>query len=348
LVLAPSIPTSRIIARAVEKLLFVDANIWLDFYRPRQSDVALELLKQLEGLADKIIVTHVLEMEYKKNRQAAILLGLNELRSPPKLTTLGIFSEATAARTIEKNRDAIDKRLDRLRSRLQKALVHPAQHDPVYRTCRRIFGRQSELVLSLDNDGRMRRLRRIIREKATRRFLLGCPPRKDRETSIGDAVNWEWMVRCAEEHDAELVILTRDQDYGPQFDKGLLLNDHLNQEFKERVSQKRKVLLYKSAALALKHFHVKVPKEVVNSEMKFISSTPSTTSTAEPTKKDELLALFREFAQGVKDSPTEEDSSWLDDDDAPTGIANVEDFPKVEPEDEDDKDRPGDNEQTPG
>ena len=113
----------------MEKLLFVDANIWLDFYRPRQSDVALELLKQLEGLADKIVVTHVLEMEYKKGRQAAILLGLNELKTPPKLTTLGIFSKAKAAKTIEKNREAIEKRLSLLRSTLRNALVRPAQHD---------------------------------------------------------------------------------------------------------------------------------------------------------------------------------------------------------------------------
>jgi hypothetical protein len=317
----------------VEKLLFVDANIWLDFYRPRQSDVALELLKQLEGLAEKIIVTHVLEMEYKKSRQAAILLGLNELRSPPKLTTLGILSEATAARMIENNRQAIEKRLGRLRSKLHKALLSPAKHDPVYKTCQRIFGRKSELLLSLEDDSRTRRLRRIIREKATRRFLLGCPPRKGRENSIGDAVNWEWMVHCAQEHDAELVILTRDEDYGPRFGKDLLLNDHLNQEFKERVSQKRKVLLYKSAALALKHFDVKVSKETVKSEMSFISSTsPSIASTPEATNPENLLAVFRKIAHGVKPAPDdEEDFSWLDDPDAPTGVSGPDDFPIVEP-----------------
>jgi hypothetical protein len=324
----------RIIGGAVEKLLFVDANIWLDFYRPRQSDVAPALLKKLEGLVDRIIVTHVLEMEYKKNRQAAILQGLNELKSPPKLTMLGIFSEGKAPLAIAKSHAAIEKRLAQLRSRLRKALTHPAQRDPVYKTCQRIFGRQSELVLGLGND--MRRLRRIIHEKATRRFLLGCPPRKDRETSIGDAVNWEWMVHCAEEHDAELVILTRDQDYGPQFDNNLLLNDHLNQEFKERVSRKRSVLLYKSAALALKHFDVKVPKEVVKGEMKFITSTtPSSTSSAAGAKKVDLAALFRELAHEVEDRPPEEDEdSWLDIDGAPRGVSKPEDFSIVEADDD--------------
>lgn len=333
----------------IKKLLFVDANIWLDFYRPRQSDVALELLKQLEGLADKIIVTHVLEMEYKKNRQAAILLGLNELKSPAKLTTLGIFSEAQAARMIERDRLAIEKRIGRLRDKLRRALVNPAQHDPVYKTCQRIFGRDSELVLGVDDERRMRRLRRVIREKATRRFLLGCPPRKGSETSIGDAVNWEWMVHCAQEHDAELVILTRDQDYGPRFGKTLLLNDHLNQEFKERVSQKRKVLLYNSAALALKHFDVKVAKQVVKDELDFISATtPTVESTAGATNREDLLSFFRDLTHGVKDRPADddEDFSWLDDPDAPSSVAEPEDFP-IAPPPEDEPPPPQDEDPPP-
>ena len=255
----------------IKKLLFVDTNIWLDFYRPRQSDVALKLLRSLEGIKDKIIVTHILEMEYKSNRQSAILEGLKELKSPQKLPTLGIFSEAKASKMIEKHRSAIEKRLGGLRGRLQRALTDPQQYDPVYQAFQRIFGRENnKLVFGIGID---RRLKRVIREKAVRRFVLGCPPRKSDDTSIGDAVNWEWMVDCAERHQAELVILTRDQDYGSQLEKRLLLNDHLKQEFKERVSKKRDVLVYNSASVALKHFHVPVPADVMKNELEFISST---------------------------------------------------------------------------
>lgn len=63
------------------KLLFVDANIWLDFYRAR-TDAALALLRHLEKVSDRIIVTHQLEMEFKKNRQSAIAESLQELKSP--------------------------------------------------------------------------------------------------------------------------------------------------------------------------------------------------------------------------------------------------------------------------
>jgi hypothetical protein len=227
------------------------------------------------------------------------------------LATHGIFSEATAARMIERNRDAIEERLIRLRKKLQQALAYPAQHDPVYQTCQRIFGRESKLVLGVDSD---RRLKQVIREKAIRRFYLGCPPRKARETSIGDAVNWEWMVHCAEKNDAELVILTRDQDYGVMMGDRLYLNDHLKQEFKERVSKKRNVQLFNRASQALKPFDVKVSKEVVRDELDFPLVVPETVASPKP----DLMELMRQLTERVADNAKARDElAWLDADDDP-------------------------------
>jgi hypothetical protein len=64
---------------AIKKLLFVDTNIWLDFYRAR-TEAGLALLKHLEKVADKVIVTYQLEMEFKKNRHAAMLEGMQDLK----------------------------------------------------------------------------------------------------------------------------------------------------------------------------------------------------------------------------------------------------------------------------
>jgi hypothetical protein len=241
------------------------------------------------------------------------LEGIKELKAPPRLATHGIFSEAKAARMIEKSRDVIEKRLGRLRSKLQRALADPVQHDPVYQTCQRIFQRDSKLVLGIDSD---RRLKRLIRERAMRRFYLGCPPRKQGETSIGDAVNWEWMVYCTQENDAELVILTRDQDYGVMLGEKLYLNDHLKQEFKERVSQKRDVQLFTRASQALKPFHVKVPKEVEQDELAFVSLAPTVVEITESSShKRDLMELVRHLTDriaGEVDRPDE--FEWMDED----------------------------------
>jgi hypothetical protein len=103
-----------------------------------------------------------------------------------------------------------------------------------------------------------------------RRFLLGCPPRKASDTSLGDAYNWEWMVACAIEHHAELVILSRDTDYGLEIENKMYLNDHLKQEFSERVSHKRKVHLCNRISAALKLMGVTVTDKEVAEEEKVV------------------------------------------------------------------------------
>src|SRR5262245_52728107 len=78
----------------IRKLLFVDTNIWLDFYRA-QNETALSLLQQLEKNAKSIISTYQLEMEFK-NRQAAFLGGMNGLKAPAQIARPGFFSDAKA------------------------------------------------------------------------------------------------------------------------------------------------------------------------------------------------------------------------------------------------------------
>ncbi len=154
----------------IKKLLFVDANIWLDFYRQRQSDAAIELLTKLDQMRDKIIATHVLEMEYKKNRQLAIAEGLAALNNPSPLATHGIFSNAKAAKALEKKMKAVNKHPTTLRARLTKALEDPTHHDPVYKTCQRIFKKTDGLVLQVDSD---KRVKAEVRNKADTAVLLG-------------------------------------------------------------------------------------------------------------------------------------------------------------------------------
>lgn len=254
---------------AIPNLLFVDANIWLDFYRVR-NDTALRLLEHTEALADKLIVTYQLESEYKRNRQVALLEGMQEMKAPPKqISHPGIFSNAAATRVMKKNLEEADKQVKKLRSRLVKALKDPATHDPVYLCCQRLFHKTDDLTLARTNP-----LRRVIRRRAFRRFLHGDPPRKRNDTSIGDAFNWEWMIHCAIEQRAGLVIVSRDADYGATMDNVSYINDHLWQEFSDRVSRKRNLLLYSRLADALKFFDVKVTKQEEASEAELIMRNP--------------------------------------------------------------------------
>lgn len=253
----------------IKKLLFIDTNIWLDFYRSR-NEAGLALLHHAEVVARKIIVSFQVEAEFKKNRQTAILESMQELKAPAPIPRPGILSDARSAAMLNKTLREAEQRVKELKSRLARALDNPTIHDPVYQACQRIFHKSDSLVLTRDN-----KLRYLIRRKAMRRFLHGCPPRKKGDTSLGDAFNWEWMIHCARENAAELVIVSRDGDYGILFDGKAYINDHLKQEFSERVGKRRKLLLYTKLTDALKHFEVPITQREADAEIAFLWSKVS-------------------------------------------------------------------------
>jgi len=74
------------------------------------------------------------------------------------------------------------------------------------------------------------------------------------------------MIDCAISKNAELVIVSRDGDYGSTYGSKSYINDDLRQEFSNRVSQKRELLLYTKVSDALKHFNVTVTQAQVEAE----------------------------------------------------------------------------------
>lgn len=259
---------------SAEKLLFIDTNIWLDFYRAR-NDTGLKLLRQVEALAHRLIVTYQLESEFKRNRQNVLMDSWDNLKPPSDLGFPNIVAEAKASKMLAEHMKEAKARVARVRKLIARAMTTP-RHDPVYQACERIFHQDSELVLSRQNP-----VRKVMRAKALRRFLQGYPPRKKNDTSMGDGFNWEWMIYCAAERKAELVIISRDADYGVTIDKKCHLNDHLRQEFKERVSSRRKVLLFDRLTEGLKYFKVNVSKKAIDAEKAWIRAEFSGTSPKE-------------------------------------------------------------------
>ena len=111
------------------------------------------------------------------------------------------------------------------------------------------------------------------------------------------------MVQCANSANAELVIVTRDTDYGAVFEDRAYINDHLKQEFSERVSKKRKLLLYPKLSEALKHFEVPVTQQEVAAETEILSSPPSASSTAKVTSHLSLEKLIKELIGEIPEEP---------------------------------------------
>lgn len=269
-----------IMATGIQKLLFVDTNIWLDFYRA-QNEAYGELLAKVEGIKEKIIITHQLETEFKKNRQQVILHSVKLLNDhkPKRVPSVGVLAQAIQFKMVGKDIDSACNRITKLQNRLLLMIEKPTEKDNVFQAVHRIFHRSDTLVLTR-NPGQDD-IRKVIRERAERRFLHGCPPRKASDTSYGDALNWEWMVECAINSNAELVIVSRDADYGVTHDGKSYINDHLRQEFSNRVSQRRGLLLYSKLSDALKQFKVTVTPAQVKAEAELLTDASAPTTEQE-------------------------------------------------------------------
>ncbi|ACC79193.1 PIN domain-containing protein [Nostoc punctiforme] len=239
-------------------LIFIDTNIFLDFYRVRGGEQKLNLLKRVDDHHDRIITTAQVEMEYKKNRQIVILESLNKFKTPDwgGLTPPAFLSDAQPAIAITKSKSEISSQQNKLKKRIEAILKNPSTNDPVFKILQRLFRSKSDFNLS-----REKKIRFKIRGLAWKRFILGYPPRKDKDTSIGDAINWEWIIHCAENTEKDIILVTRDTDYGVNYNKELILNDWLSQEFKQRVGRKRKIIITDRLTQAFKTISVTVTKQ---------------------------------------------------------------------------------------
>lgn len=247
----------------LDTLLFVDTNVLLDFYRIKKSDVSTKYLEQLEACKDRLILGSQVEMEYKKNRQRVIVEAMNAFSGPDwsRLTPPALVAELQATKTLEKHRKQLVTQQKKLNGTITKILGDPSRCDPVYQTLQRLFKHESPLNLSREKKERF-----AIRNLARKRFVLGYPPRKNSDTSIGDAVNWEWIVKCSADSGKHVVIVTRDTDYGVIHEGASYLNDWLKQEFSERVSKKRKIILTDKLSQGLKLVHAAVTREMEQEE----------------------------------------------------------------------------------
>ena len=249
-------------------LLFVDTNIFLDFYRSR-SDAGISLLSKIDALHDKIITTCQVEMEFKKNRQKVISESVSLLKPPEfSLVTPAFLSDAKTVELIKKRIADAKKRVGVLKARILSTLENPQAKDRIYQTAQRLFTNKSKLNLRHDTPEYNR-----IWRKAFRRFLEGRPPRKKEDTSAGDAINWEWIVRCIEDTNRDVIIVSRDADYGLTMNGKGYANNWLSEEIKERVNQQRKLILVDRLSAALKLLDVKVTREEITSERATIVST---------------------------------------------------------------------------
>lgn len=248
-------------------LVFVDTNILLDFYRlPGES--AARQLGLLEKHKRALILTDQLKMEFLKNRQKVIVDSQKQLSKPSRPNLPAILFDYQPAKMLQKNITSAQKQFDKVHKKIEAILSNPSSVDHVYQLLMRIFDDHPNQL----NLRRPSKRRYTIRNLARKRYVLGYPPRKTNDHSLGDAINWEWIIECAKNSDpnVHVLIVSRDGDYGASFGEDAILNDWLRREFKERVSKKRKIELTKKLTVALKRLDEDVKSIDIEEEKKLL------------------------------------------------------------------------------
>lgn len=250
-------------------LFFVDTNVFLDFYRYPGAPAK----RQLEGLLkhkSSLIVTEQLHMEYMKNRQRVIADNLKKSIAPTRVGSLpSLLADSKFGRATANADKALAGQQRKLQAYADNVLINPGAYDSVYKAATKIFKSDHAWNLRRPN-----KLRYTIRERAQKRFSLGYPPRKNSDTSLGDAINWEWIIHCAPNaaQSPNILIVSRDGDYGVTQGSTSALNDWLKWEFKSRVKGRRKIELTTKLTDALRKMDEQVTANDLEVESRVLSA----------------------------------------------------------------------------
>ena len=83
---------------------------------------------------------------------------------------------------------------------------------------------------------------------------------------MGDAINWEWTLQCAKESSRNIVIVSRDNDYGFESGNERILHDCLAAEFRALIGPGSSVMLTGELTEAFRQAGINVTPEEERAE----------------------------------------------------------------------------------
>lgn len=190
-------------------------------------------------------------------------------------------------RDIEVAKRRLSRIAEELKQRTSKLLESPELNDPVYQELEKLFRSESECHLNRKNA-----VRYTIRKLARKRFMLGYPPRKESDLSLVDAINWEWIIYCAQHKPVNIVIVSRDGDYGPSN----AINDWLLQEFKDRISDDRSLVLTNSLTEAFKLASIRVTHREEQTEQSFLTKKLKEDAALQEAIRNSVIHSYRNYS----------------------------------------------------
>jgi hypothetical protein len=234
--------------------LFIDTNIFLDFYHLSGADIAE--LHKLTGLLEsgdlKLFITDQLCDEFQRNRDNKIKDAMNVFNKPKLSITFPAFCKlypeyielkAMLEQANTKHSDLYKKAMDDVTAVKLKA-------DAVIEV---IFAGATLVVMS-----------EKIYMKALKRFRMGNPPGK-KSSTIGDEVNWEALLEAVP-NGQDLYLVSGDGDYSAAMDS-YKFNPFLDKEWSSKKGGSS-IIFYKyiSDFFKVSHLDIKLASDVKKNE----------------------------------------------------------------------------------
>ena len=214
--------------------IFIDTNIFLDFYRVNNRDSLIELSDEIVRYKRYLIGTEQSNDEFFRNRERIInefimILNkqINSLYDNNFISTLDCYREYSD--DIKKANASIKKMMDTC-----KILIDEIDKDPVYR-------------LYLNVTSKMYSRTDLIIDKAIKRKQIGNPPTSTKNTCC-DEIIWETLITNCKD---DLIIVSRDNTFKDNY-------SFLRNEYNKKTGKKLVVVELISDAI---RYNGQVPSE---------------------------------------------------------------------------------------
>lgn len=179
--------------------LFVDTNIYLDFYRGAQD--RLSLFEELKRLKDNLIISEQGYREFQRNRTSQLLNLAAEVK---RTSSISIFTTAVVRDMVEHQeatrlQSEVHKLGKKLKSKIYAMLEPKPGDDPVL-----------DAYENLTKNCTLMKTKEELIAKAKIRKILGNPPISPDRHSVGDELLWEELLEFCDE---DLIIVSKDKAF---------------------------------------------------------------------------------------------------------------------------------------
>lgn len=219
--------------------IFVDTNVLLSFYHFTSDDVGSlhDVFVSHKKKAAKLHLTDQVRSEFLRNREAKISDALGRFKTAvASLQTPAFMHAFPEYAALEKSAKTFRARHAQLLTRANTDISSKKLAADV-------------LIESMFKNTPLLRTTKAIYASAERRAGVGNPPGKS--GSLGDAINWELLLKCVPKGE-ELYVISDDSDFYSQIEKERA-HPFLEEEWKRR--KKSQLHCYRTLSVFLRdHF----------------------------------------------------------------------------------------------